>query len=128
VARGEQIRIPPEDLKHELRSGGAIQVGFELLDPILDAWADRHVLHIFTKNRDDDIRSTRVVGPTGKMVQIWIEVHGDVIRVHASDNVRLNRGGFHDVFTGGLGTLPRNLDNAYQRACLAVQVLDGKTG
>lgn len=46
---------------------------YNLIDPELHAWAAKHGLQIFTKYRDEEVRSTDVVRRAGKKCQIWID-------------------------------------------------------
>jgi len=45
---------------------------YDPIDPELYAWAAKHSLHIYTKYQDDEVRSTDVVGSSGKKCQIWL--------------------------------------------------------
>ena len=49
---------------------------YDLIDPELYAWAANHGLQIFTKYKDEEVRSTDVVGNAGKKCQIWVEPSG----------------------------------------------------
>lgn len=46
---------------------------YDLIDPELYDWAARHGLQIFTKYKDEEVRSTDVVGSDGKKCQIWVD-------------------------------------------------------
>jgi hypothetical protein len=48
-------------------------VKYDLIDPELYAWAAKHGLQIFTGYKDEEVRSTDVVGSAGKKCQIWID-------------------------------------------------------
>ena len=43
------------------------------IDPELNAWATNHGLKIFTQYKDEEVRSTDVMGSSGKKCQIWVE-------------------------------------------------------
>ena len=45
----------------------------DLIDPELYDWAAKHGLQIFTEYKDEQVRSTDVVGSAGKKCQIWID-------------------------------------------------------
>lgn len=49
---------------------------FKSIDPSLEAWARVHALHISTKYKDSEVRSTDVVGSSGRKYQIWVEPSG----------------------------------------------------
>ena len=46
---------------------------YETIDFELSAWATRHGLQIFTEYKDCEVRSTEVVGSSGKKCQIWVD-------------------------------------------------------
>lgn len=46
---------------------------YDLIDPELEAWAAKHSLQIFTEYKDEEVRSTDVVGSAGKKCQIWVD-------------------------------------------------------
>jgi hypothetical protein len=49
------------------------------LDPILEAWATQHGLHIVTRARDEAVRVASVVDDAGDTYQIWItSSHGSI--------------------------------------------------
>lgn len=52
---------------------GPYGVSYGSIDPGLTRWAARHSLLIATEYKDSVVRSTDVVGRTGKKVQIWVD-------------------------------------------------------
>jgi len=67
-------------------------VSYTVIDPILERWAARHDLLIATEYKDSAVRSTDVVGRSGKKVQIWVDPPGPdgSLTVHVWD-YRTNR-------------------------------------
>ena len=59
---------------------------YSAVDPIIDAWGIRHSLHIYTLFKDEQVRSTELVSPAGKRVQIWVDPPKEQsVGVHAWD-------------------------------------------
>ena len=48
-------------------------MSYETIDPTITEWAAQHGLHIFTKYRDEEVRSMDLVGPNGRKCQLWID-------------------------------------------------------
>jgi hypothetical protein len=48
-------------------------MAFDTLDPILNAWAITHTLHMITQDRDDSVRSVSMVNALGNKCQIWLD-------------------------------------------------------
>ena len=46
---------------------------YDPIDSEFFAWAARHGLQIFTKYRDEEVRTTDVLGSDGKKCQIWVD-------------------------------------------------------
>ena len=46
---------------------------YDPIDSEFYDWAERHGLLIFTKYRDEEVRTTNVVGSGGKKCQIWVD-------------------------------------------------------
>lgn len=46
---------------------------FANVDPIIASWAAKHGLHMYTRYRDDEVRSVNLVDNKGQKFQIWIE-------------------------------------------------------
>jgi hypothetical protein len=46
---------------------------YALVDPAIRRWCEEHRLHLYTTNKDYDVRSVDVVGATGKKCQVWID-------------------------------------------------------
>ena len=46
---------------------------YDPIDAELYAWAKNQGLHIFTEYKDYEVRTTDVVGSSGKRCQIWVE-------------------------------------------------------
>jgi hypothetical protein len=59
---------------------------FDDVDPAVRAWSARTGHAVFTKYRDDEVRSWSVVDPDGTKYQMWLGVPKDGrISVHAWD-------------------------------------------
>jgi len=62
-------------------------MSYQSLDPIIQDWADKHKLTIYTSYQDYEVRSTDVVDNEGRKYQIWVDPpdqYGNV-GVHAWD-------------------------------------------
>ena len=46
---------------------------YDLIDTGVYAWARQHSLHIYTEYKDDEVRTTNVMGSAGRKCQIWID-------------------------------------------------------
>ena len=57
---------------------------FEDLDPVIVEWSQAMRLPLYTRYRDDDVRSFQVVGISGASCQIWVEI-SDEVTVHVWD-------------------------------------------
>ncbi|MER8546287.1 hypothetical protein [Mesorhizobium sp. M0323] len=55
---------------------------YDIIDPFLMSWANRHGIRVATKYRDDDVRSIWVYGKNGnRRAQLWLnlpDVNGNV--------------------------------------------------
>lgn len=56
--------------------GAATPPDFSAVDPILNAWAMQHGLHVSTKCNDEDVRFIPVVDAAGREFQIWLDPDG----------------------------------------------------
>jgi hypothetical protein len=57
---------------------------FAQLDPIIRQWSSDRQVPLFTRYKDEDVRSFRIVGSSGTECQIWIEV-GERVTVSVWD-------------------------------------------
>jgi len=48
-------------------------MNYHILDSILNRWAKKHSLHVYTIYKGEAVRSIEVVSPAGKRFQIWID-------------------------------------------------------
>lgn len=61
-------------------------MNYNLIDPVISAWAAEYQLHVYTQYQDSEVRSVEVIPPSGKKVQIWVDPpQGNQIAVHAWD-------------------------------------------
>lgn len=63
---------------------------FEQVDPVILEWSEERHLPLYTRYKDEDVRSFQVVGASGASCQIWIET-GDEVSVHVWDYGRRRR-------------------------------------
>ena len=91
--------------------------GYGEIDPIIKMWADDHKLHLYTLDRDLEIRSVTVGGGTkgSRTYQIWITEpdHNGQFQVHvANQNPPYNQ----EIFQTTKETLATTLDTAWKIA------------
>jgi hypothetical protein len=62
-------------------------MAYASVDPTTTAWAAKHTLQIYTKYRDEEVRSVDLVGTNGRKCQLWIDApdKSGNIRVHVWD-------------------------------------------
>ena len=53
-------------------SSDMFKMNYADIDKVLMPWSKRHGLHVFTKHRDEEVRSIDVVDDAGGRYQIWI--------------------------------------------------------
>jgi predicted SAM-dependent methyltransferase len=53
-------------------SSDVFKMKYADIDKVLTPWSKRHGLHVFTKYRDEEVRSIDVVDDAGGRYQIWI--------------------------------------------------------
>jgi len=85
-------------------------MNYELIDSIISVWATNHSLHIYTTYRDEEVRSTDLVGSNGSKCQLWIDApdqSGDV-QVHVWDYKKRK-----ENYKVTVNNLPRCLEDAY---------------
>lgn len=61
-------------------------MSFRKVDNILNEWASRHSLTLFTKYREEEVRSVELVSPSCKRFQLWVDPPvGESVMVHIWD-------------------------------------------
>jgi hypothetical protein len=88
-------------------------MSYSIVDPILEAWADSHGLHIRTQYQDVEVRSIDIVTPQGKRFQLWIDEpsqSGDTT-VHIWDMKKRRKD-----FVATKSSLKEKLEAAFQQA------------
>jgi hypothetical protein len=94
-------------------------VTYQAIDNIIAAWASNHTLHLYTKYRDDEVRSVEVVGHTGARCGIYIEppTRDGIVKVHTAEEgkKRRERKKRHDEDVT-IADLPTALERAYTLA------------
>ncbi|HAB37558.1 MAG TPA: hypothetical protein DCE52_06100 [Rhodobacteraceae bacterium] len=88
-------------------------MSYSIVDPILEAWADSHSLHIHTQYQDAEVRSIDIVSPQGKRFQLWIDEpsrSGD-ISVHIWDMKKRRQD-----YVATKSSFKDKLEAAYQQA------------
>jgi len=67
-----------------------VPVGYQKIDPIIQDWADKHKLRVYTSYQDYEVRSVDVVDQKGRKYQIWIDSPDQFgnVGVHAWDYKR----------------------------------------
>jgi hypothetical protein len=62
---------------HDSRIGAARQtnplLNYEPVDPVLQKWATRNGLHLYTEYKGESVRSADLIGKSGAKVQIWVQ-------------------------------------------------------
>jgi hypothetical protein len=86
---------------------------YKAIDPLLQLWAKSHCLHLYTKSRDEEIRSVDVVGSEGQKCQLWVmpTAESDNVRIHVWDYNQRRR-----EFNTTLDNLHLCLEEAYATA------------
>lgn len=86
------------------------QMSYELVDPIILKWAQKHTLHIYTQYKDEEVRSVDVTSTRGERFQIWIDPPVDTqVNVHAWDYKKIKKG-----WVGEISELESGLEEIYQ--------------
>jgi hypothetical protein len=85
-------------------------MSYSSMDAILQLWATKHSLHLFTSFKDEEVRSTDVFSASGAKCQIWIDLPGQTgtTEVHVWDYKRRR----NDLPTP-IERLPESLEEAY---------------
>ena len=86
---------------------------YDSVDPAIMAWAIKHVLHVYTRYQDVEVRSVDLVGSRGERSQIWIDPPDErgTIQVHAWDYKTRRQD-----FTTSISDLPTCLEDAFDTA------------
>jgi len=67
-------------------------MSYELIDPIISRWAQKHTLYIFTSYKDEEVRSIDVVSAKGERFQIWFDRPlGTQVGIHAWNYKKIKR-------------------------------------
>lgn len=85
-------------------------MSYQILDQILEDWAKKHSLHLYTTYKDEEVRSIDIVSPSGKHFQLWLDDPGSNERtvIHVWD-YRKRR----SDFDADLSNLKTQLERAY---------------
>jgi hypothetical protein len=95
---------------------------YSQIDPVLFPWAKTHGLHVYTKCRDDEIRSIEIVDDTGDcyalgtmpnddgLVEVWVSEKRVAGRPLVSGKFKTQS------FTTPVGELEQILESAYRQA------------
>jgi hypothetical protein len=86
---------------------------YQLIDEALERWLTDHSVKMYTSDREEQVRSFDVVGPTGKKVQVWIDspsFDGEV-NVHVWDYRRRR-----EDLSGAVADVVSLVDTAYMIA------------
>ena len=85
-------------------------MSYEEIDSILDAWANKHNLNLFTRYQDHEVRSTDIVDKLGQKYQIWIDNPDSdgSLEVHVWDYKKRRKD-----YTTTKGNLMSSLDAAF---------------
>ena len=85
-------------------------MSYQVLDSILEGWAKKRGLHIYTTYKDEEVRSIDIVSPAGKRFQLWLDEPGrnGETTVHIWD-YRKRKKDFNAV----LSNLESQLERAY---------------
>ena len=61
-------------------------MSYTTIDPIIEAWVNKHSLTLYTKYQDSEVRSVSMVGASGRKFQVWIDQPlGGSVGVHVWD-------------------------------------------
>jgi hypothetical protein len=67
-------------------------MSYAAIDSIIQTWAQRHSLSLFTKYKDSEVRSVDIVGKGDQKFQIWVDCpKGDRVSVHVWDYKKRRR-------------------------------------
>jgi hypothetical protein len=93
-------------------------MNYSEVDKALKPWLTRHGLHLFTRARDEEVRSIDVVDDAGARYQIWISDANDVgkVRVSAWDFKKKKK-----VFESDFDELGQSLEDAYSQVTEWIQ-------
>ena len=60
--------------------------GYETIDPILMAWANKRVVHVYRRHQDCDVRSMLMYEPSGEQRHMWLDPIDDagMVRIRAA--------------------------------------------
>ena len=85
-------------------------MNYESIDPTITGWAAKHMLHIYTTYRDEEVRSVDLVGYNGRKCQLWIDVpdQSGNVQVHVWDYEKRR-----ENFKATVADLARCLEQAY---------------
>jgi len=88
-------------------------MNYESIDPIINAWATKNTLHIYTTSRDEEVRSVSLVGSNGRKCQLWIDApdQSGNVQVHVWDYKKRR-----EDCKATVDDLPRCLERAYATA------------
>jgi hypothetical protein len=48
--------------------------GYETIDPILMAWANKRGVHVYRRHQDCDVRSILTYEPSGEQRHMWLDL------------------------------------------------------
>jgi hypothetical protein len=68
-------------------------MGYEIIDNLLDGWAQSRGVHLYKKHQDSEVRSADIVDSKGRRYQIWIDkpdLNG-LVGIHVWDQKRRGR-------------------------------------
>jgi hypothetical protein len=67
-------------------------MSYNSIDPVIQEWAKKHSLPVYTQYKDVEVRSMELVSVNGKRAQIWIDkpLHG-LVGLHAWNYKKLRR-------------------------------------
>jgi len=96
-------------------------MNYSEVDKTLQPWLTRHGLHVFTRYRDEEVRSIHVVDDAGARYQIWISDTNDHgrVRVSAWDFKKKKK-----VFESDFDDLSQMLEDAYSQVKQWIQQSD----
>lgn len=85
-------------------------MSFSQIDPILEAWAKRHDLHIYRFFKDEEVRSIDVTRADGRRFQLWLDCPSDdgETTIHGWDYRKRKKD-----LRASLDDLERKLEQAY---------------
>lgn len=91
-------------------------MAYDVIDPILLPWLKRHGLHVFTRDREYEIRHIDVVDDTGDRYQIGISQPNDSgkFAVFAGNYLRKKKQRRVE-YSSNLSSLEQTLEDAYSQ-------------